>query len=39
MEVLGNIAAALTSAVAMFATVVPVRSMPDTRRHLEIRSM
>ena len=39
MKTLGVITTALTTAVAVFAAVVVVRSMPDIRRYLKIRSM
>ena len=39
MKALGVITTALTAAVAVFAAAVVVRSMPDIRRYLKIRSM
>ena len=39
MKTVGVITTALTTAVAVFAAVVVMRSMPDIRRYLKIRSM
>ena len=39
MKALGVITTALTTAVAVFAAVVVMRSLPDIRRYLKIRSM
>ena len=39
MKIVGVITTALTTAVAVFAAVVVMRSMPDIRRYLKIRSM
>ena len=39
MKILGMLTTAVTSAVAVLAAVVVVRSLPDIRRYLKIRSM
>ena len=39
MKVLGVITTTLATAVAAFVAVVAVRSIPDIRRYLKIRSM
>jgi hypothetical protein len=39
VKALGVITTAVTTAVAVFAAVVVVRSMPDIRRYLKMRSM
>lgn len=39
MKTLGVITTALTTALAVLAAVVAVRSMPDIRRYLKMRSM
>ena len=39
MKILGVLTTAVTTAAAVFAAVVVVRSMPDIRRYLKIRSM
>ena len=39
MKTLGVITTAVTTAVAVLAAVVVVRSMPDIRRYLKIRTM
>jgi hypothetical protein len=39
VKTVGVITTALTTAVAVFAAVVVMRSMPDIRRYLKIRSM
>ena len=39
MKVLGIITTALSAAIAAVAAVVVVRSMPDIRRYLKMRSM
>jgi hypothetical protein len=39
VKTVGVITTALTTAVAVFAAVVVMRSMPDIRRYLKIRTM
>jgi hypothetical protein len=39
VKTLGVITTALTTALAVLAAVVAVRSMPDIRRYLKMRSM
>jgi hypothetical protein len=39
VKILGMLTTAVTSAVAVLAAVVVVRSLPDIRRYLKIRSM
>ena len=39
MKIVGVVTTAVTTAVAVFAAVVVVRSMPDIRRYLTIRTM
>jgi hypothetical protein len=39
VKIVGFITTAATMAVAVFAAVVVVRSMPDIRRYLKIRTM
>jgi len=39
VKTVGVITTALTTAVAVFAAVVVMRSMPDIRRYLKMRSM
>jgi hypothetical protein len=39
VKTLGVITTTLTTALAVFAAVVAVRSMPDIRRYLKMRAM
>jgi hypothetical protein len=39
VKIVGVITTAVTTAVAVFAAVVVVRSIPDIRRYLKIRTM
>jgi len=39
VRIVGAITTALTTAVAVLAAVIVVKSMPDIRRYLKIRSM
>ena len=39
MKIVGVITTVVTMAAAVFAAVVVVRSMPDIRRYLKIRTM
>jgi hypothetical protein len=39
VKIVGVLTTAVTTAVAVFAAVVVVRSMPDIRRYLKIRTM
>jgi hypothetical protein len=39
VKIVGALTTALTTAVAVLAAVVFVRSMPDIRRYLKMRSM
>jgi hypothetical protein len=39
VKIVGFVTTAVTTAVALFLAVVVVRSMPDIRRYLKIRTM